>query len=77
MHGGMNETALQVVHQLTDDCAVRAHLQELADIVEDAPSPQHRLHNAAEVVILQTACGIYWNPQSYTPWSLSTSSAPV
>ena len=29
-----------------------AHLQELANVVEDASAPQHRLHDATEVVIL-------------------------
>jgi len=31
---------------------VEPHLQKLADIIEDASAPQHRLDNAAEVVIL-------------------------
>lgn len=29
-----------------------SHLQELADVVEHASAPQHRLDDAAEVVIL-------------------------
>ena len=35
-----------------------SHLQELADIVKDAPAPQHRLDNATEVVILHSTATV-------------------
>ena len=53
----------------------RAHLQELADVVEDTPAPQHRFDNAAEVVILHFTAVALSQARLYTLFLLRRSVA--